>query len=81
MADINGSVEVPRYPTALLNTFPLGFSILSSVIYEYLKIDATIYIPAMLLVSLLVFASQYSGDYLWCRIEAYFMSTARHQGR
>lgn len=76
MVDINGSMEVLRYPTALLNAFFPGFSIIASAIYEYLKIDAAIYIPAMLLVSLLVFSSQYSGEYLWCQVEAYFMSTA-----
>jgi chaperone BCS1 len=74
MAGVNGSTDIQ--PIFILNTLFPGFSILASAIYEHLKIDATAYVPAILLVTLVVLASQYGGEYLWCQIEAYFMSTA-----
>jgi hypothetical protein len=60
----------------ILNTLFQGFCTISSAIYEYLKIDTTAYNPVMLLVTLLVFACQYSWEYLWPQVEAYLMCTA-----
>src|ERR1700694_5926365 len=62
--------------TALLDTFFPGFSLLSAALYKYLHIDITLYIPAVLALGILIFASQYASDYLWDKMENYFMSTA-----
>jgi chaperone BCS1 len=74
MARLNGSSDTN--PILILNTLFPGFSFLTSTIYEHLKIDATAYVSAILLMAVLVLASQYSGEYLWCQLETYFMSTA-----
>ena len=63
-------------PVLILNTLFPGFSFLTSTIYEHLKIDVTAYIPTLLLVALLILASQYSGEHLWNQLETHFMSTA-----
>jgi chaperone BCS1 len=62
--------------TALLDAFFPGFSLISSALYKYSKIDLTIYIPVMLVIGLLVFASQYINTYFWEFADQHFMSTA-----
>jgi hypothetical protein len=74
MAGMNRSTDIN--PILILNTLFPGFSFLTSTIYEHLKIDATAYVPTLLLVALLILASQYSGEHLWNQIETHFMSTA-----
>ncbi|PVH69539.1 hypothetical protein DL98DRAFT_554398 [Cadophora sp. DSE1049] len=74
MASMNRSTDIN--PILILNTLFPGFSFLTSTIYEHLKIDATAYVPTLLLVALLILASQYSGEHLWNQLETHFMSTA-----
>jgi chaperone BCS1 len=71
------SSSIPLNPqTALLDTFFPGFSLLSAALYKYLKIDINLYFPALFAIGILVFTSQYASDYLWDKMENYFMSTA-----
>lgn len=62
-------------PTALLDYFFPGFSMLSSVLQRYLKIDLNIYLPLILLLGCLVAAWRYLSEYFWSQIEGYFMSS------
>lgn len=62
--------------TALLDAFFPGFSLLSSALYKYSKIDLSLYIPMMLAVGLLVFASQYINTWFWEFADKHLMSTA-----
>jgi mitochondrial chaperone BCS1 len=71
------SSSIPLNPqTALLDTFFPGFSLLSAALYKYLKIDVTRYFPALLALGIIILTFQYSSDYLWDKMENYFMSTA-----
>jgi len=71
------SSSIPLNPqTALLDTFFPGFSLLSAALYKYLKIDVTGYFPALLALGVIILTFQYSSDYLWDKMENYFMSTA-----
>lgn len=72
----NGSTEALSPQAALLDTFFPGFSLISTAILKYLKIDITSYIPFVLAVGLFTFLSQYSGEYLWSILETHLMSTA-----
>ena len=62
--------------TALLDTLFPGFSLLSAALYKYLKIDITLYFPALFALGIIIFTSQYASDYFWDKMENYFMSTA-----
>jgi chaperone BCS1 len=62
--------------TLLIDTFFPGFSILSTALLKYAKIDLTLYIPLMLVVGLLVFASQYVNTWFWQFADIHLMSTA-----
>jgi chaperone BCS1 len=62
--------------TALLDAFFPGFSIFSSALYKYSKIDLSLYIPMMLAVGLIVFASQYFNTWFWEFADLHLMSTA-----
>lgn len=62
-------------PMALLDFFFPGFSMLSSILQRYLKIDLNVYIPLILLLGCLVAAWRYLSDYLWSQIETYFMAS------
>lgn len=61
---------------ALLDVFFPGFSVLSTAIYKYSKIDLNIYFPVLLFIGVLIFASTYINTWLWEMIDAYLMSTA-----
>jgi chaperone BCS1 len=61
---------------ALLDVFFPGFSVLSSAIYKYSKIDLNIYFPVLLFVGVLIFASQYINTWAWEVMDAHLMSTA-----
>jgi chaperone BCS1 len=62
--------------TALLDAFFPGFSLLSSALYKYSKIDLSLYIPMMLAIGLLVFASQYFSTWFWEFADRHLMSAA-----
>jgi chaperone BCS1 len=61
---------------ALLDMFFPGFSVASSAIYKYSKIDLNVYLPILLFFGTLVFASQYLNTWFWEMMDAYLMSTA-----
>jgi chaperone BCS1 len=62
--------------TALLDVFFPGFSIISTAIYKYSKIDLNVYFPALLALGIMVFASQYVSTWFWEMMDTYLMSTA-----
>ena len=62
--------------TALLDVFFPGFSLLSSALYKYSKIDLSLYIPTLLALGLLIFASQYVKTWIWTFMNRHLMSTA-----
>jgi mitochondrial chaperone BCS1 len=74
--DGNSSSMSINPQTALLDTFFPGFSLVSAALYKYLKIDITLYFPTLLVLGIILFTSQYTSDYLWDKMENYFMSTA-----
>ncbi|TVY83532.1 putative mitochondrial chaperone BCS1-B, partial [Lachnellula suecica] len=73
-----------RYPdvgqlnpqTALLDAFFPGFSLLSSALYKYSKIDLTVYFPTLMALGLVIFGGRYFVDWSWEFIEKHAMSTA-----
>ncbi|KUJ19221.1 uncharacterized protein LY89DRAFT_683146 [Mollisia scopiformis] len=62
--------------TALLEVFFPGFGIFSSTVSRYLKIDLTLYIPALIVLGLIVFASQHINTWIWEFADQHLMSTA-----
>jgi len=62
--------------TAILDLFLPGFGLFSSTVSEYLHIDLTLYIPALIVLGLIVFASQHINTYIWEIADQYLMSTA-----
>jgi len=60
----------------LLDTFFPGFSLLSTTIHKYFKIDPTAYIPYILLVGISAFLCQHASRYLWAFTERHLMSKA-----
>ncbi len=62
---------------ALLDSFIPGFSLLSSLIYKYLKIDISLYVPVIFTIfGVIAVAFPYTNEYLWGQFEHYFMSSA-----
>lgn len=59
----------------LLDMFFPGFSVVSSAIERYFKIDLNIYIPLVLLLGGITFAWRYFTEAFWSQLESYFMST------
>lgn len=62
--------------TALLDVFFPGFSVLSSAVYKYSKVDLNLYFPFLLLLGVVIFASQYINTWVWEMMDAHLMSTA-----
>lgn len=62
--------------TALLDAFFPGFSLLSSALYKYSKIDLTIYFPTLMAIGLLIFGGRYINEWLWEFLNQHAMSTA-----
>ncbi|KAL3427077.1 hypothetical protein PVAG01_00586 [Phlyctema vagabunda] len=62
--------------TVLLDAVIPGFSIFSSTLQRYTKIDLTLYIPIIAAIAGLAFAFKYVHSYLWELMECHFMSTA-----
>lgn len=61
---------------ALLDAFFPGFSLVSSALYKYLKIDLSIYVPTILIIGFVAFASKYVNSYFWEILGKHFMSIA-----
>lgn len=62
--------------TALLDAFFPGFSLLSTALLKYSKIDLTLYFPTLIAIGLIVFASGYINTWLWEFADQYLMCTA-----
>jgi chaperone BCS1 len=62
--------------TALLDAFFPGFSLLSSALYKYSKIDLTVYFPTLMAIGLLIFGGRYINEWLWEFLNQHAMSTA-----
>lgn len=61
---------------ALLDTLIPGFSLFSSALLKYTKIDITFYLPPILVFGLLIFAWRYISEWLGEFMDQYLMSTA-----
>ena len=74
--DVLGEATVMRgaAPTALLDFFFPGFSMLSTAVLKYLHIDLNLYIPLILLFGGLVFMWRYFSEYIWSLVETHMMS-------
>lgn len=70
-----GFDTTPAQPLLLLDYFFPGFSMLSSVLQRYLRIDLNVYVPLILLSGCLLAAWRYLSDYVWSQIESYCMSS------
>ena len=64
----------PAPQMMLLDFFFPGFSVFSTAVQKYLKIDLNLYIPLVLLCGALTFVWNYFSEYAWNQIEAYLMS-------
>lgn len=54
--------------------FP-GFSVFSSAVEKYFKVDLNLYIPLVIFLGCVTFTWRYFSEYFWEKLEAYFMST------
>ncbi|RDL30104.1 uncharacterized protein BP5553_10382 [Venustampulla echinocandica] len=72
----NPDLSSPNPQTALLELLFPGFSLLSSGIYKYTKVDLTVYFPLLMALGLVTFASRYISDWVWGFMDSYIMSTA-----
>ncbi|KAI3392557.1 hypothetical protein diail_5528 [Diaporthe ilicicola] len=70
-----GGFDAPAPQFALLDMFFPGFSVFSSAVEKYFKVDLNLYIPLVLFLGALTFAWRYFSEYFWEKLEAYFMST------
>jgi len=61
---------------AILDAFIPGFSLFSSALYKYTKIDLSLYIPAFLVLGIVIFAWRYISIWLGEFIDQNLMSTA-----
>ncbi|KAF4635755.1 hypothetical protein G7Y89_g2338 [Cudoniella acicularis] len=62
--------------TALLDAFFPGFSLLSSGLYKYSKIDLSVYVPIIIVLGVVVIAFRYASQWFWEFMDTYLMSTA-----
>jgi chaperone BCS1 len=53
--------------------FP-GFSVFSSAVEKYFKVDLNYYIPLVIFLGSVTFTWRYISEYFWEKLEAYFMS-------
>lgn len=68
--------EITMNPsTLLLDSFFPGFSLISSVLAKYLHIDVTLYLPILLIIGVITWASQHINSWLWDFVDTYLMST------
>lgn len=61
---------------ALLDTLIPGFSLFSSALLRYTKIDITLYLPIILILGLLIFVWRYITEWLGEFVNLHLMSTA-----
>lgn len=78
MASITGFPDASALnpQTALLDAFFPGFSLLSSALYKYSKIDLTLYFPTLMAFGLLIWGGRYVNEWAWEFLEQHAMSTA-----
>jgi chaperone BCS1 len=62
--------------TALLEAFFPGFSLISSGILKYAKVDISLYLPMLLALGAVVLSGRYLYDWAWELLDQYAMSTA-----
>ncbi|KAH6668749.1 BCS1 N terminal-domain-containing protein [Halenospora varia] len=78
MASATGWVDPSQLnpQTLLLDTLFPGFSLLSSSLAKYTKIDLSLYIPTLLVLTGIVFGIRYISQWFWEALETHAMSTA-----
>lgn len=69
------TAPAPPSQFALLDMFFPGFSVFSSAVERYFKVDLNYYIPMVLFLGSVTFTWRYISEYFWEKLEAYFMST------
>lgn len=74
-ASSSGGPTAPAPQFALLDMFFPGFSVFSSAVEKYFKIDLNLYIPLVIFLGSVTFMWRYFSEYFWEKLEAYFMST------
>jgi len=62
--------------TALLDAFFPGFSLLSTALYRYSRIDISVYFPTLIVLGLLTWASSYVSTWIKDFMDKHLMSTA-----
>ncbi|EPE32991.1 P-loop containing nucleoside triphosphate hydrolase [Glarea lozoyensis ATCC 20868] len=62
--------------TALLDAFFPGFSLISTGLLKYTKIDLSLYLPMVLATGAVIFSWRYLYDWTWELIDKYAMSSA-----
>lgn len=65
----------PAPQFALLDMFFPGFSVFTSAVEKYFKVDLNLYIPLVIFLGSVTFTWRYISEYFWEKLEAYFMST------
>lgn len=74
------TVQIPYgygYPQPhIIDMFFPGFSLFSSALKNYTSIDLNIYIPALMILGILIFSWQYLKTWFWIELDAHFMSSA-----
>ncbi|KKY34621.1 putative mitochondrial chaperone bcs1 [Diaporthe ampelina] len=71
----SGGSTAPAPQFALLDMFFPGFSVFSGAVEKYFKVDLNLYIPLVIFLGCVTFMWRYFSEYLWEKLEAYFMST------
>jgi chaperone BCS1 len=74
-SDIPDLIKMNPQSALLEFIFP-GFGLFSSTVSKYLKIDLSLYIPAFVVLGLIVFAFQHINEWVWEFADQYLMSTA-----
>lgn len=74
--DFNDPSRVYNPQYALLDTLLPGFSLFSSALLRYTKIDISLYLPAIVVLGLLIFAWRYISQWLGEFMDEHLMSTA-----
>lgn len=74
-ADYHGAVAFSPQ-VAILDTLIPGFSLFSTALNKYTGIDLNVYIPAFLVLGLLIFAYHYVSEWMGSFWSRYLMSTA-----
>ncbi|CAG8957960.1 hypothetical protein HYFRA_00000303 [Hymenoscyphus fraxineus] len=62
--------------TAIFEAFFPGFSLISSALLKYAKIDLSLYLPMLFVLGLIIFVTRYCSDWAWDFVETHAMSSA-----